>query len=68
MIKEDINLVSRKSVAISATDCSDRLAHLQKTVKGSWTLDEDNLIMKCYDKFGRNWHIIAKKIHGRTGK
>lgn len=37
-------------------------------VKGTWTAEEDAIILREYAKFGRNWGIIAKKISGRTGK
>lgn len=52
----------------SAHECKNRIEMLQNTVKGTWSLEEDNKILKYYEKFGRNWALIAKKIEGRTGK
>jgi hypothetical protein len=37
-------------------------------VKGTWTPEEDAMILRLYAKFGRNWALIAKKIEGRSGK
>lgn len=41
---------------------------MNSSVKGAWTPEEDGLIMKYQQKFGRNWSLIAKKIAGRNGK
>lgn len=41
---------------------------MKSTVKGTWTPEEDNLIIKYCEKFGRNWALIGTKINGRSGK
>ena len=55
---------SKKSV----DDCKDRMERIQNSVKGSWSSEEDAIIVKLVGKFGRNWALIAKKIEGRSGK
>lgn len=64
-IQEEMKL-NKKSL----DNCKDRLEKLigNNASKGTWTPEEDNLILKNYEKFGRNWALIAKKIEGRTGK
>ena len=37
-------------------------------VKGTWSVEEDNLLLKYFEKYNRNWTLIAKKIPGRNGK
>lgn len=50
-------------------EIKDRIGKLvQNSVKGTWTPEEDNLIIRYYEKFGRNWALIAKKVKGRSGK
>jgi len=41
---------------------------VNSTVKGAWTVEEDNAIIRNFQKFGRNWSLIAKRIEGRNGK
>jgi hypothetical protein len=53
----------------SADNCKTRIESLMKsTIRGTWTTEEDNLIIKYCSKFGRNWALIASKINGRSGK
>lgn len=53
----------------SADNCKTRIEKLMKaSVKGTWSSEEDNLILKYCSKFGRNWALIATKIKGRSGK
>lgn len=57
------------SKKVTADDCKDRLDKLTKnSVKGTWTPDEDQAILRGYQKYGRNWALIAKKLEGRSGK
>ena len=52
-----------------AEDIKDRYKRLtEATVKGTWTQEEDSIIIREYKKLGRNWGLIAKKVPGRTGK
>eukprot|EP00347_Sterkiella_histriomuscorum_P009491 403341010 len=52
-----------------AEDIKDRYKRLtEATVKGTWTQEEDSIIMREYKKLGRNWGLIAKKVPGRSGK
>lgn len=56
---------SKKSIEL----CKERIDKLiSSSIKGTWTPEEDNLILKYHSKFGRNWSLIAKKIEGRNGK
>lgn len=53
----------------SADHCKDRIEKLLKSnLKGAWTAEEDNLITKYSEKYGRNWALIATKVKGRSGK
>jgi hypothetical protein len=57
------------STKLDVDACKDRIEKLtSSTVKGTWTPEEDTLILRYYQKFGRNWALIAKKIDGRNGK
>lgn len=52
-----------------ADDIKDRFQKItQGNVKGTWTAEEDAIILREYKKFGRNWALLAKKVPGRTGK
>lgn len=57
---------------INKCDVEDIKSRFQKistgNVKGTWTSEEDSIILREYSKFGRNWALIAKKVPGRTGK
>lgn len=38
-------------------------------VKGPWSPDEDAMLSQLVSNFGaRNWSLIARGIHGRSGK
>ncbi len=40
-----------------------------KLVKGPWTKEEDELVMKLVKELGpKNWSYIAKSLPGRIGK
>lgn len=54
---------------MNVEDCKDRFEKITTgNVKGTWTSQEDEILIKQFSKFGRNWALIAKKIEGRTGK
>jgi hypothetical protein len=53
---------------VSAKECKERIEKIKNSVKGTWTQEEDEKIIRYYQKFGRNWALIAKKIEGRNGK
>lgn len=36
--------------------------------KGSWTKEEDNIIIKYIEMFGTNWSILSKLLKRRTNK
>ncbi|KOM56913.1 hypothetical protein LR48_Vigan10g280500 [Vigna angularis] len=41
--------------------------HLQPNIrKGSWSLEEDMILIKGHQEFGRKWSKIAKRLSGRT--
>lgn len=37
-------------------------------IKGSWSKEEDNSILRLVDKLGKNWSLIAKMVPTRNGK
>ncbi|KAH6917454.1 hypothetical protein BKA70DRAFT_335090 [Coprinopsis sp. MPI-PUGE-AT-0042] len=48
--------------------CRKRFLHAKasKVKKGSWSADEDGLLLKLYNKHGPKWAEIARGITGRT--
>ena len=60
---------SKANVRKDPSQCKDRISKLvMNTLKGTWTMEEDNIILKYYSKFGRNWALIASRLKGRSGK
>ena len=53
----------------SSVQCSARYKRIRPgLVKGNWSKDEDKVVMKLVDKYGRNWSLLSKYIPTRTGK
>ncbi|KAI0344158.1 hypothetical protein BDW22DRAFT_1344257 [Trametopsis cervina] len=48
--------------------CRKRWLHsLSPSIKKSiWTQDEDELLLRLYEKYGTKWSVIAREIPGRT--
>jgi len=53
----------------SSIQCSARYKRIRPgLIKGSWTKEEDNLVLEMVEQFGKNWSLISKYIPSRTGK
>ena len=53
----------------TAIQCSARFKRIQPgIIKGSWTKEEDNQLIKLYQIYGKNWSEISKLMPYRTGK
>lgn len=63
-IKEEAQLGEK----FDSEDIKQRIEQLESSVKGRWSPEEDEKIMKAFKKFGRNWALIAKSLEGRNAK
>ena len=53
----------------SAIQCSARYKRIQPgLIKGAWTLEEDQELLRLYRYYGKNWSHISKSMPHRTGK
>lgn len=53
----------------TAVQCSARYKRIRPgLVKGSWSKEEDEELMKLYEQYGKNWAVISKNMSHRTGK
>lgn len=53
----------------SPIQCSSRYRRVKPGIlKGYWTKEEDIKLIENFQKFGKNWKLIAKAMHNRTGK
>ena len=53
----------------TAIQCSARYKRIKPgLIKGSWTQEEDNQLLKLYKQYGKNWSDISKFMPYRTGK
>ena len=53
----------------TAIQCSARYKRIKPgLIKGSWTQEEDNELLKLYKQYGKNWSDISKFMPYRTGK
>ncbi|XP_077956210.1 uncharacterized protein LOC120816369 isoform X2 [Gasterosteus aculeatus] len=55
----------------SDVECQRRWQHIKnpELVKGPWTHDEDESVLKLVQKYGvKRWSLIAKHLHTRNGK
>ena len=53
----------------TAIQCSARFKRIQPgIIKGSWTKEEDNQLIKLYQIYGKNWSEISRLMPYRTGK
>ncbi|CAD8081621.1 unnamed protein product [Paramecium sonneborni] len=53
------------------SQCSQKYRKLQdqeKRTKRKWSIEEDKILLKCYEQYGRQWIKIAEKLPGRTSK
>ena len=53
----------------TSIQCSARYKRIKPgLIKGSWTQEEDNELLKLYKQYGKNWSDISKFMPYRTGK
>ena len=53
----------------SAIQCSARYKRIQPgLIKGAWTPEEDQELLRLYRYYGKNWSHISKSMPHRTGK
>jgi len=53
----------------TSIQCYSRYKRIRKgIIKGSWTIDDDDQLLKYYEQYGRNWSFIAKLMKKRNGK
>lgn len=53
----------------TAIQCSAHYGRVRPgIVKGSWTKEEDEKLIRLYAIYGKNWSRIARKFQSRTGK
>ena len=53
----------------SAIQCSARYKRIQPgLIKGAWTPEEDQELLRLYRYYGKNWSHISKYMRHRTGK
>ena len=53
----------------SAIQCSARYKRIQpRLIKGAWTPEEDQELLRLYRYYGKNWSHISKSMPHRTGK
>lgn len=63
------NTVAKHLKGRSSIQCSARYKRIKPGImKGAWTEEEDEELLKLIQRFGKNWSLISKYIQHRSGK
>lgn len=67
-ISEKFNKKNSKKFQKTPKQCQQRHLQLIPKVKGRWSEEEDNELMRLYKELGPHWAQIGKLLKQRTGK